>query len=136
AGVEHHDAPPGPRQRERRVKAGDPGADDRDVGARGWRARLALRARRRFPPIGCVLEIVGENIRSAHAGNPRFARSSAISSFFESLPTAVWGRLSRSSISAGISWRPSLSLRNPLSSSKLKRWPRLSTIKAFAASPR
>src|SRR5262249_49832287 len=47
----------------------------------------------------------------------RFAISSATSSFFESLPTGVLGRLVRISISVGISYFASLSARNALSSS-------------------
>ena len=44
---------------------------------------------------------------------PRFRNSS----FFESLPTGVFGRLARISISVGISYLASLSARNALSSS-------------------
>ena len=47
-------------------------------------------------------------------------RSSAISSFFDSLPTAVFGRASRNSRCAGSSCRPSLSARNARSSSSVK----------------
>src|ERR1700761_6380234 len=56
----------------------------------------------------------------APAAASRLANSSATSSFFDSLPTGVFGRLARNSISAGISYFASLSARKALSSSKLK----------------
>src|SRR5262245_45013320 len=64
-------------------------------------------------------------------------RSSAISSFFDSLPTLVRGSASRISSAAGISWRPSLLARTARNGSSVSGGaPRRSVTKALAASPR
>ena len=77
----------------------------------------------------------GMNVHSAAA--LAFCRSSSISSFLDSFPTAVFGRASRNSRCAGISYLPTLSARNTRSSSRVKAAaPGFSCTNALAASPR
>src|SRR5690606_18892450 len=89
------------------------------------------------PPVGCDrvrLGLSGLQVEAGSVATARRAASSATSSFFESLPTAVLGRLSRNSSAAGSSWRPILSARKSRSASSVKgAAPALSLTKALAA---